>query len=146
MEIEELSKGAIDHLVGLAMNLWPESNEEELHHEFMGMLFDRNNTCFLCLEEDNPLGFIHISTRHDYVEGSSGSPVTYIEGIYVLEGQRGKGVARKLLEAAEIWAKEQGCAEIASDCEIDKPENIEFHNKVGFKEVNRIACFIKEIK
>ena len=42
-----------------------------------------------------------------------------MEGIFVKEAFRHKGCARELLKECERWAKEKGCQEFASDCEID---------------------------
>ncbi len=43
------------------------------------------------------------------------------------------------------WAKEQGCKEFASDVELSNIVSQEVHEKMGFKEVNRVVCYIKEI-
>ena len=83
--------------------------------------------------------------RHDYVEGTSSSPVGYLEGIYVLPDHRHEGVARQLLKECERWAKSKGCSEFASDCELTNTESLQFHLNVGFEEANRIICFTKRI-
>ena len=51
--------------------------------------------------------------RRDYVEGTHTSPVGYLEGVFVQEEYRGRGVATALLRACEAWAGEKGCAEFA---------------------------------
>ena len=63
-----------------------------------------------------------------------------------LEEYRKRGVARDMLEACQKWAKEQGCAEFASDCELDNEDSLKFHIKMGFVEANRIICFTKKLK
>ncbi|MGL4798787.1 MAG: aminoglycoside 6'-N-acetyltransferase, partial [Cellulosilyticaceae bacterium] len=83
--------------------------------------------------------------RYDYVEGTESSPVGYLEGIYVDEKHRMQGMARQLLKYCEKWAREQGCAEFASDCELDNTESLRFHLKVGFIEANRMICFNKRL-
>ena len=45
------------------------------------------------------------------------------------EEYRKRGVARDMLEACQKWAKEQGCAEFASDCELDNEDSLKFHIK-----------------
>ncbi len=54
-------------------------------------------------------------------------------------------VAQALLRACEAWAREKGCAEFASDCELDNEASAAFHARVGFAEVNRIRCFLKPL-
>ena len=48
-------------------------------------------------------------------------------------------------EKCEKWAKEKGCSEFASDCELENDESLKFHIAMGFEEANRIICFKKDI-
>ncbi len=91
------------------------------------------------------IGFINLSIRTDYVEGSNSSPVGFVEGIYVKPEYRNKGIAKKLIIKGEEWAKSKGCTQIGSDIEMDNDISYKFHQKVGFNEANRIICFIKDI-
>ncbi len=91
------------------------------------------------------IGFAHCSLRHDYVEGTDSSPVGYLEGIFVLEEYRRCGIAKALLAACEAWAKNLGCLEFASDCELTNQTSLFFHEKLGFAEANRIVCFCKTL-
>lgn len=100
---------------------------------------------FLAFDGENAIGFAQCQLRHDYVEGTESSPVGYLEGIYVADGYRKQGIARELLSACEDWAKEKGCKEFASDCELDNTQNLQFHLNVGFEEANRIICFTKKL-
>ena len=67
------------------------------------------------------------------------------DGWNVREADRGKGIARRLLSACEEWAREQGCTEFASDCELTNTESQAFHQAVGFEEANRIVAFVRKI-
>ena len=69
----------------------------------------------------------------------------YLEGIYVLPGHRRQGIAKALLSACESWAKSMGCREFASDCELTNKDSLRFHLNVGFREANRIICFVREL-
>jgi len=130
----------------LALKLWPENDPASLERDFAALLSRSDAAVFLAYDGGTPVGFAQCQLRHDYVEGTESSPVGYLEGIYVIEGQRGKGVARGLLKAAETWAAERGCQEFASDCELDNRESIAFHNAAGFREANRIVCFTKRLR
>jgi len=68
----------------------------------------------------------------------------YLEGIFVSEGYRKQGFAAELLSECEKWAKEKGCMEFASDCELGNEDSVKFHMSLGFEEVNRIICFKKD--
>lgn len=50
-----------------------------------------------------------------------------------------------MLEACQEWAKEQGCTEFASDCELVNEASVKFHLRMGFEEANRIICFTKKL-
>ncbi len=132
-------------LAALAARLWPHDALEELEREFEALARNESAACFLAYAENRPVGFAQCALRFDYVEGTETSPVGYLEGIYVMEGCRKRGYARALLSACEAWAGERGCAEFASDCELDNLDSFRFHMAVGFEETNRVICFKKSL-
>ena len=129
----------------LACRLWPSHTMEEMRSEIAEILAKKDAAFFLACVEDRPVGFAQCQLRYDYVEGTDSSPVGYLEGIYVAEDCRKQGIAGKLLSAAESWAREQGCTEFASDCELTNMESLKFHLSMGFEEANRIICFAKKL-
>lgn len=96
-------------------------------------------------QANNYIGFMQLSVRDHYVEGCESSPVAYLEGIFVEDHSRRGGIAQEMVRFAEDWGRRKGCKELGSDCELDNTLSIDFHNAVGFSEVNRLVCFIKEI-
>ena len=129
----------------LAAQLWTSQTTEEFKEEF-DVLLDRSDAAvFLCLAEDKPVGFAQCQLRYDYVEGTETSPVGYLEGVFVEEEYRNQGYAAKLLAACEQWAKDKGCTEFASDCELENTQSLAFHLRCGFQEANRIICFTKRL-
>lgn len=90
-------------------------------------------------------GFIELNLR-EYAEGSALIPVPYVEGWYVDQDMRGQGYGKQLMLAAEKWAIENNFDELASDAEIDNTQSIAAHSALGFKEVDRIVCFLKKIR
>ena len=100
---------------------------------------------FLAREDGADVGFAQCGLRRDYVEGTHTSPVGYLEGVFVQEEYRGRGVATALLRACEAWAGEKGCAEFASDCGLDNAASAVFHLRAGFAEAGRIICFTKRL-
>ena len=139
-EIKDLSI-----LAELACQLWPDHTVEEMCAEFAEILAKPDAAFFLAYAEETAVGFAQCQLRYDYVEGTDSSPVGYLEGIYVTESYRHHGIAKRLLHACEVWAKEQGCTEFASDCELDNMQSLQFHLNVGFEEANRIICFTKKL-
>lgn len=132
-------------LAKLALLLWPNHTFEKLHADIEPLLTNPNAAFFLYYVGELPVGFAQYQLRHDYVEGTESSPVGYLEGVFVLECHRKRGIAAQLLTQCERWAAEQGCAEFASDCELDNAESYAFHLKCGFREANRVICFSKKL-
>lgn len=129
----------------LAILLWQDNEFEELQEEIKDILLDKEAVVFLYFDENIPVGFAQCQMRYDYVEGTDSSPVSYLEGVFVSENYRNKGIATKLLLECELWALGKGSLEFASDCEITNTESYAFHIKYGFSEANRIICFNKKI-
>jgi aminoglycoside 6'-N-acetyltransferase I len=132
-------------LAGLAAQLWTDHAPEELTEEFRRLVMHDDAVCFIKYADDKPIAFAQCQLRHDYVEGTDSSPVGYLEGIFVAEGYRKQGCAAELLSECEKWAKEKGCTEFASDCELGNADSVRFHLALGFAEANRIVCFRKDL-
>jgi aminoglycoside 6'-N-acetyltransferase I len=90
-------------------------------------------------------GFAEISVRSDHVEGTSSAPVPYLEGWYVRQQYRGKGIGRGLLKFVEEWAVACGFRELASDAELWNEHSIRLHAQLGFSEVGRTVHFVKSL-
>lgn len=129
----------------LAQQLWPHHEAAQLQEEFEPLLTDVNAAIFLAFSDSVPVGFAQCQLRKDYVEGTSSTPVGYLEGIFVLPAYQKQGIARALLTACEDWARTRGCSEFASDCELSNTDSLLFHLNVGFEEANRIICFTKKL-
>jgi aminoglycoside 6'-N-acetyltransferase I len=142
--IDQAGKQEAAAVAALAAKLW-EHPAEELAAEFSALLAREDAALFLARQKDAVVGFAQCQLRRDYVEGTSSSPVGYLEGIYVDEAHRRRGLAAVLLHACEAWAKQQGCTEFASDCELENADSLRFHLSLGFREANRIICFTKEL-
>ena len=143
--IQRATEHDTEVLAGLAVLLWDNHDVAELRDEFAEILKSEEAACFLACEAGVPLGFAQCQLRHDYVEGTQTSPVGYLEGIFVRPEFRHRGLAKELLGACENWAREKGCTEFASDCELGNDASLNFHLSMGFAEANRIVCFTKKL-
>lgn len=129
----------------LAIQMWESHSIEELAQDFSEEINQNSSAIFLAFVDNLAVGFAQCGLRQDYVEGTESSPVGYLEGILVEEPYRKKGLASELLRVCEQWAREQGCTEFASDCELVNEDSLKFHLLMGFEEANRIICFTKKI-
>src|SRR5689334_11193529 len=116
-----------DHgqLLRFRQALWPKASADEHARELTLILEGRAPVTMpliiLVAEASDATlaGFLEVDLR-SHADGCNPlRPVGYVEGWYVAENQRHKGVGKKLLAAAEEWARSQGCLEIASDTWID---------------------------
>lgn len=135
----------LEELADMAVLMWTENTVQDLIDEFSDLVSKDDARFFLKYNQDIPIGFAQCQLRYDYVEGTDSGPVGYLEGIFIKEEYRHKGYAGELLSECEKWAKEKGCKEFASDCEIDNNSSYGFHMAMGFEEVNRIICFTKKL-
>lgn len=141
--IKSAKKEDLKVLAELAVRMWDKQSPQELMEDFAGIIARDDAQFFILYEQDAPIGFAQCQLRHDYVEGTETTPVGYLEGIFIKEEFRRKGHAKELLKECEKWAREKGCTEFASDCELENADSLKFHMAVGFHEVNRVICFTK---
>ena len=140
--IRKATMADAERVGALMAMLWPHHSPVEMEREAAEVLGKQD--CAIFLMEDGS-GFAQCGLRRDYVEGTESSPVGYLEGIFVKPDSRRQGIAWALLHECENWAKEKGCREFASDCELENTQSLEFHLKMGFAEANRIICFTKRL-
>ena len=143
--IKKAGNNDLETLAKLASEMWHNHSINELINEFSEIMINGKSQFFLKYENEFPIGFAQCQLRYDYVEGTSTSPVGYLEGIFVRENCRGRGYGAELLAECEKWARANGCREFASDCEIDNLDSLRFHMAMKFSEANRIICFSKKL-
>lgn len=142
--IRKAAKEDVACIAEMASMMWG-GHLEELAEEFETVLDSEECSISLYCIDNMPIGFAQCGLRHDYVEGTESSPVGYLEGIFIREDYRRRGYARDLVVECEKWAKQKGCSEFASDCELDNGVSLAFHMNMGFTEAGRIICFKKQI-
>ena len=148
MRIRMVTSGDVDGWVNLRAELWADSSFENLRAEAAAMLAKPVNdgVVFVAVDDVGSVrGFAEASLRHDFVNGCETSPVAFLEGIYVRRENRGAGLGRRLSTAVLTWAREQGCAEIASDALLENIDSHAFHAAIGFEETERVVYFRKTL-
>ncbi|MFW0736922.1 aminoglycoside 6'-N-acetyltransferase [Flavobacterium sp. T12S277] len=145
MNIEVISSQNLKQLVELVLELWNDCSFDEEFESYKSIIDSENEICYVVRDQEDYIAFVHLSTRNDYVEGAEDLPVAYMEAIYVKPAYQKQGIARRLTKVAEDWAKQKGFKQIASDTDLGNSASIDFHQKAGFTEVERIVCFIKNL-
>lgn len=143
VRIRPLTPHEVEIYVPLRQALWPDANDPS---EVMDQLARPERFQILVAEEGSQfIGWVEVALR-DYAEGCQTSPVGYLEGWYVVPTHRQSGIGRKLVEAAEDWARAKGCTEMASDTETHNTPSQQAHLHLGYQEVERIVCFRKPLQ
>ena len=146
MKISKITKKDFAKWMELGVLFWSRHPKEKTEREFRRIINSKNEVSFVCKNEhESFLGFINLAIRTDYVEGSKTSPVGYLEGIYVKEAYRKKGVAKMLWQEAEKWLIKKGVSEIGSDTGTDNVASQKFHQKMGFKKGETLIHYLKKI-
>ena len=132
--------------LGLRRILWPEVDEAMHRHEMRLHREKGDEAAVLVAEGPHGLvGFAELTIR-PRVEGSLSERVAYLEGWFVTEDQRGRGVGASLVAAGERWARDRGLTELASDAELHEDEAIAAHRALGFRETFRTVGFLKSLE
>ena len=132
--------------LALRLALWPDASKAE-HLAGMQDAIVRGHYIRLALSPDGvAIGFVEASKRVDYVNGTSTSPVAFIEGLYVSGESRRRGVARALVATVTAWASAEACREIASDSLLDNSAAHAAHRALGFEETERVVYFRMALK
>ena len=140
-----------DQLLRFRQALWPKSSVEEHARELTLILQGKAPVTMpliiLVAEASNRIlaGFLEVDLRSHADGCNPARPVGYIEGWYVAENDRHRGIGKKLVAAAEDWARSQGCVEIASDTWIDNEVSQRVHEALGYEVVDRCVHYRKTL-
>ncbi len=137
---------AADRAVHLDMRgrLWSAPRNE--HEAELGALETKTSfTAFGAFAGERAVGFAEATFR-EFVPTIGVMPAVYLEGIWVEEGYRRRGIATALVRAVEAWALLLGCSDIASDALLDNTDSQAWHRCQGFAELNQTVNFAKKIR
>lgn len=129
--------------------LWPEAAVDEHRKEIEAIVAGNWSATYpyviFVAVEGEIVGFAEATLRSRADGCDASRPVGYLEGWYVAEGWRGRGIGAELLNTVEAWASEQGCVELASDTWIDNEGSQRAHEALGFEVVDRVVNYRKRL-
>jgi aminoglycoside 6'-N-acetyltransferase I len=135
----------------LATALWPDDPAREQRPHLRAVLAGKPQSTLplvLFVADDGGAlcGFVEVGLR-SHADGCDGRrAVGFVEGWFVVAERRGQGIGRALIKAAEAWARDQGCREMASDTWADNEASARAHEALGFAVVDRCINFRKPLK
>ncbi len=149
MKIRPYESADLAEWMRMRRELWPElPADEAAQRADCSAWLARRNTIVLVAQRDEAshlAAFIEVGER-EFADGCETSPVAYLEGWFVDEDVRGRGIGRQLVQAAEKWAIANGYREFASDALLDNVPSQLAHNSVGFVEVERAVRYAKQLR
>lgn len=131
--------------------LWPEGTVTHHTREISDLLDGRVRltmpyTNFIAEDETGAvIGFVEVDLRSHANGCDPVQPVGFIEGWFVVEAHRRHGVGRRLIAAAEDWARARGCREMASDTQVENESSQRAHQALGYAVVDRCVNYRKEL-
>jgi aminoglycoside 6'-N-acetyltransferase I len=148
MNVRSIKSSDAGAWAAMRARLWPDADACGLAQEVREFLDGAKTMLDAVIaaeeEESKPIGFIEITIR-PFSDGCDSMPVPHVEGWYVEESARGRGIGRALMRAAEDWARARGFTELASDSELDNAGAQKAHMRCGFEEVDRVVKFRKRL-
>jgi aminoglycoside 6'-N-acetyltransferase I len=125
--------------------LWPGGSVEEHAAEIAAALPDDALRGWLAFDpEARAIGFAELSIRH-YANGSTRSPVPFLEGIWIEPAHRRHGIGRRLIDHLSASCAAEGFVELCSDAEIANLASHHAHERWGFVETERVVYFRKPL-
>jgi aminoglycoside 6'-N-acetyltransferase I len=146
IEIRLLQESDLNEWLRLRRLLWDRTSEDDHREEMLDIVEDPENQQVIVADHDGGglVGFLEVSIR-PFVEDCYSDRVGYLEGWFVEEGHRRKGIGSRLVAAAEEWARGNECPEMASDAEIGNDTSLEAHLALGYEETSRLVHLRKEL-
>jgi len=141
----------VAQLAALRATLWPESSAAEHAAELQEIVAGRvpgvlPMVVLVAVTANAKLaGFLEVGLR-SHADGCDWTrPVGYVEGWFVAVEMRRRGIGKALLQAAEEWARGQGCKEMASDTQMHNRTSQRVHEALGFEVTERAILYRKTL-
>jgi len=151
MNVRPAGTGDCSDVARMRAALWPDGSVEEHARDLVEMLAGAWSAAYpyvvLVAETDDGrlIGFADVTVRSRADGCDPKRAAGYLEGWYVAEDQRRRGIGAALMTAAEEWATAQGCVEMASDTWITNEGSQRAHEALGFEVVDRVVTYCKRL-
>ncbi len=131
-----------DMWLGMYRKLWADHTDEALLAEIHRIGKSSKRSAFVAEAGGYALGFAEYALR-DYANGCDSQPVPFLEGVWVDDEYRGKGVAKALIEFLITRAERAGFKEFGSDVELSNYSSQLMHEKLGFEQREKVVYYRK---
>jgi GNAT superfamily N-acetyltransferase len=115
--------------------------EVRVMHERLERIGERDDHVVFVAETTEVVGWIH-AADHELLEIGRHCEIC---GLVVGNGQRGRGIGRRLIEAVEEWAPTRGVKQISVRSNVIRPESHPFYECVGFERYKTQHAYRKRL-
>jgi len=131
----------VGNLVRWSGILGYQTNEDEMRQRLELIMAEKNSVVLIAEVDGNPSGYIQVFKKNLIQQLVTGE----IGGLAVDDGVRGQGVGRKLVEAAEIWAKDCGCERLVVKSNMMRQTSHASYQAIGFEIKKQQKVFEKTV-
>lgn len=121
---------------------YEESTEELVHEKLLKILKKDYERVFVAECGGTVVGFVHAQLYELLYYPA----MVNILGLAVDAAYRRQGIAEKLMQSVEIWARENGIREVRLNSGITRVRAHEFYRKTGFSDEKEQKRFLKILK
>jgi aminoglycoside 6'-N-acetyltransferase I len=143
MKLTIREMGAPDRAVWADMRaaLWPEETSQDHVEGIERVLGSGHAWGFIAETSDGAAaGFAEVAIR-PYANGCDSQPVPFLEGIWVKEELRRRGIGAELIEHIEAFLMARGFCELGSDTPIDNHASQAAHRGWSFQRPKGLFIF-----
>lgn len=116
-------------------------DEQVMARRLEGLLKSETDTILVADDDGRVVGWIHGGIQETLAIGRMGE----ICGLVVADGQRGRGVGRKLTGAVEGWARSHGLESVTVRSNIVRPESHAFYERIGYVRFKTQHAYRKQL-
>ena len=109
----------------------------ETADRFSALVVRDDNAVILAVAEDHVVGYVHVAVDRSL----AASAVAGIHGLVVEDARRSDGIGRRLLDAAEAWARDHGCREITVRSRTTRARAHRFYERAGYRLVKESRVY-----
>jgi GNAT superfamily N-acetyltransferase len=129
-------------LTRLAVELGYPAGESEIRRRFDHVGSVKDQQLFVAEASGGEvIGWVHVHFGRWLVVDPRGE----VMGLVVSSAARGRGVGRRLMQAAEAWTKQQGGTQLTLRSNVVRKEAHVFYERVGYKVTKTSLNFSKEL-
>lgn len=125
----------LKQLADLALRLGRASNVTELKRRVEEL--PREDRLLLAIEGDQLLGYAHLRVAHEFLLDQSAE----IIAIVVHPDHRRRGIGRRLVSAAESWARQSGRARLVMRIDVTETPAHGFYAALGYEQSKTLLEF-----